>query len=262
MSPTNYDEWVADGRPWRAAPAIAMFAELMRGHGFTVYVIGDDNHLKANPPEDHTPFSATAWPDPQPYPDVLALDIMPGGAVDWRRLGEQIDWDKVNRVPGTEWIKYLNYTDTGGSCWHVSWEPDMAAHPSTDTGHIHISARSDLYTQTDFHGWDPVAELLAGTGSPAPTPAPPATTPTEAIVNNLPLLQKGSTGQQVGNLQALLNAHGANPQLRVDQDFGPLTDSAVRAFQVVHQVANSVRNDGSGDGQVGAHTWAALLDVA
>lgn len=260
MSPTTYAEWVADGSPEHDAPAIAAFAALIRSHGYTVYTMGDQRHLLADPPEDHTPFSHTAWPDPQPYPCVMAMDIMPGGPIDWQQLGEWIVEDKHDNKPGTEWIKYINYTNRAGECLHVTWEPTFQLRPSDDRGHIHISARSDLYTQTDLKGWDPVAELL---GAPtSSTPAPAGDNPTEDIVNQLPLLQRGATGQAVGNLQALLNAHGANPQLAVDHDFGPLTDSATRSFQAGHHVANSVRQDGSGDGQVGTHTWAALLDVA
>jgi hypothetical protein len=263
MTVTNVDEWVADGSPWRAAPAVAMFAEMMRGYGFTVYVIGDRAHLTADPPEDHTPYSHTAWPAGQPYPCVLALDVMPGGRVDWRRLGEVIATSKAMNRPGTEWIKYINYTLTDGQCRHVSWEPAPASRPSTDTGHIHISARSDLFTQTDFVGWDPVADMLAGAVNfPVSTPAPAGANTTEDIVNQLPLLQAGGAkGQTVRNLQALLNAH-ASYGLVIDGDFGPLTDAAARSFQVAHHVLNSVTASGHGDGKVGAHTWAALLDVS
>lgn len=100
-----------------------------------------------------------------------------------------------------------------------------------------------------------LTDLLTGTFPPGPIP----TTSTEAIVNQLPLLTQGATGQHVKDAQALLNVHGA--QLTTDGAFGPHTDAAVRSFQASRNVPNSVVN-GHGDGQVGAHTWAALLDVA
>lgn len=267
MTVTNEQQWRADGAPWRDAPAIKMFAEIMRGYGFTVYTLGDESHLSANPPEDHTPYSHTAWPDDQPYPNVMALDIMPGGRVDWRRLGEHIVDAKNAAHPGTEWIKYVNWTDLDNRCWHTSWEPDSATRPSTDTGHVHISCRSDLFSQTDFRGWDPVAELLAGTpvAIPVSTPVPAGGTPMEDIVSNLPTLQAGSTGPNVRILEGLLIGHGyptgAGDGL-VDDVFGPVVDASVRRFQVDRQVRGSVTASGHGDGKVGPNTWAALLAAA
>jgi len=51
-------------------------------------------------------------------------------------------------------------------------------------------------------------------------------------------------------LQTALNAHGANPSLTVDGDFGPLTTAAVKAFQASHGLTV--------DGLVGPQTMAAL----
>lgn len=63
----------------------------------------------------------------------------------------------------------------------------------------------------------------------------------------------------VRQLQAYLNAYGAS--LRVDGDFGPLTDSAVRRYQVRHKVTHSVttvHGAPQGDGIVGPYTRASL----
>jgi hypothetical protein len=261
---TNEQEWRAEGAPWRNAPAIGMFAEMMRGYGFVVYTIGNESHLSADIPEDHTPYSHTPWPAGQPYPNVMALDIMPGGRVDWRRLGQQITNDKAMGKPGTEWIKYINYTIMDGSCWHSSWEPDLATRPSTDTGHVHLSCRSDLFPQTDFHGWDPVAELLAGGITPVSTPVPAGGISVEDIVGKLPTLQFGATGHYVRILEGLLVGHGYPTGAAggpVDDTFGRVVDASVRQFQRDRAVANSVTASGHGDGKVGPNTWAALLDV-
>lgn len=255
MTVTTYEGWLADGSPWHAAPCIAAARDTFSAHGYTVYTIGNHDHLTAEPPEDHTPYSHTPWPGSQPYPEVLALDIMPGGPVDWRDLGVRIVGDKNAGKPGTEWIKYVNYTAPTGECIHASWEPHFVSTSSGDTGHIHISARTDLAGQADLHGWDPVAELL-GQPSP-PDPFPP--NETETAMQRWPRVWQGATGQRVRYVQALLNQHGAS--LTVDGAFGPLTDAAVRHFQSSHNVPNSVQPDGNGDGVVGEFTLAALLDL-
>jgi peptidoglycan hydrolase-like protein with peptidoglycan-binding domain len=46
-----------------------------------------------------------------------------------------------------------------------------------------------------------------------------------------PVLSQGSRGEEVRELQTLLNRHGANPQLNIDGSFGPLTRAAVDNFQ-------------------------------
>lgn len=68
------------------------------------------------------------------------------------------------------------------------------------------------------------------------------------IADTLPTIAKGATGSTVTMLQRRLNANGAT--LAVDADFGPLTDSAVRAFQTGHHI--------DVDGVVGPITWSYL----
>lgn len=63
------------------------------------------------------------------------------------------------------------------------------------------------------------------------------------------VLSKGCAGPEVGELQTLLNAEGA--KLKVDNEFGPATQEAVKAYQE----ANGL----TADGVVGKSTWAALL---
>jgi hypothetical protein len=155
-----YYDWVNDGRPWRNAVPINDFAARLRSQGYTVYTIGSDDseHLQSSYPEDHCPFSFSAWPWPQPYPEVMALDIMPGGPVDWRDLAARISADKSAGKQGTEWIKYMNWTDRGGSIWHDSWMPWFARTGSSDGGHIHISGRTDYHNA--HTSYDPVNDIL------------------------------------------------------------------------------------------------------
>jgi hypothetical protein len=238
MAVTTYQQWVAAGSPWSPATCIGDFAATMRGHGYTVYVLGAvGSHLDIATPEDHAPFSHTPWPGPQPYPRVLALDIMPGGAKDWRQVGEQIVADRNAGKPGTEWIKYLNYTDRSNTCWHASWQPGYARRPSSDTGHIHISARTD---HVDAHtGYDPV------TGDTAPQPESTKTAP--AYPGYVLGYNPNRYDANVKTIQAQLRARGW--PLVADGYFGAATLSVVKAFQAEKHLGV--------DGLIGPRTWAA-----
>ena len=90
--------------------------------------------------------------------------------------------------------------------------------------------------------------------TPIPTPLP--TYWTNTVIQNLPTLKQGDSGPLVRTLQGCLGAR--NHAVGIDGQFGPLTEEAVKAFQVAFNVPDSVRN-GQGDGQVGQHTWTALI---
>ncbi|MFB2877964.1 peptidoglycan-binding domain-containing protein [Floridanema aerugineum] len=63
------------------------------------------------------------------------------------------------------------------------------------------------------------------------------------------IIRLGSKGKDVMYLQQLLNKKGYS--LKVDGDFGPRTEDAVRRFQKSHHLKV--------DGIVGPATWNALL---
>ncbi len=63
-------------------------------------------------------------------------------------------------------------------------------------------------------------------------------------------LRRGSSGADVGMLQALLNQRGASPTLTADKCFGPATERAVKDFQRARALEV--------DGVVGARTWEKL----
>jgi peptidoglycan hydrolase-like protein with peptidoglycan-binding domain len=66
-----------------------------------------------------------------------------------------------------------------------------------------------------------------------------------------PQLSRGSSNSvAVRELQRLLNENGANPQLAVDGGFGPLTETAVRQFQILVALPSN--------GIVDQATWDAL----
>jgi len=76
---------------------------------------------------------------------------------------------------------------------------------------------------------------------PGSTPPPPT--------NPCPTLRRGSTGEDVRRLQQLLTSAGFSPGA-IDGIFGPLTETAVKAFQTSKGLAP--------DGIVGIRTWTAL----
>lgn len=63
-----------------------------------------------------------------------------------------------------------------------------------------------------------------------------------------PELYPWDMGPDVAELQKLLNAHGFS--LRIDGDFGGMTEKAVRTYQLQHNLRC--------DGFVGPKTWASL----
>src|SRR5690242_3779518 len=79
--------------------------------------------------------------------------------------------------------------------------------------------------------------------------ASPAAASESISVAGKATVKKGSKGQDVKDAQTLLNKHGAS--LKVDGDFGSLTDAAVREFQKNNPPL-------AVDGVVGPKTWAAL----
>lgn len=67
--------------------------------------------------------------------------------------------------------------------------------------------------------------------------------------DNMPTLRRGNQGDEVADLQTILNArYGAD--LEVDGNFGNATEAAVKAFQKAHGL--------TADGIVGLKTWKAL----
>jgi len=174
----GYRDWLNAGRPYTLIrPAKAVQAAL-QGYGLTVYDYPNDAHLKANTPEDHTPFSVTGWPGTNRRWNARALDVMPrkdkaGNVTAAARkenadIARQLIRDRDGGHPGAMWIKYLNWTDEGGTCRQERWTD--ASNPlkrttrsSTDKGHIHISGRSDVDNDDRADDYDPIARMAGQT---------------------------------------------------------------------------------------------------
>lgn len=161
MASTAYYNWVKKGKPYKLAQPVKDVQLNIRSHGFTVYDYPNDAHLTARVPEDHTPFSATGWPKTSAFGIAHAIDIMPRGKSmnELARMARQIIADKDAKLPGTEWIKYLNWTDENGQCFHVSWQPNKSVRSSSDRNHIHVSGRSDM-DSTRATGYDPYQRMM------------------------------------------------------------------------------------------------------
>lgn len=154
MAVAAYYAWDRLGRPLDPAVPIRQFVERMKAgfpraaHLFSWHA--DEAHYQAEPPQDHTPFSATGWPEVSPFWWVFATDIMhrPDLGVDcnvlfpyW--LGEA----KAGRMP---WLKYM--------IWQAKrYDVRNAWRPVTSSGHfthVHHSDRTD-HRLTSLGSWDP-----------------------------------------------------------------------------------------------------------
>lgn len=165
MACTTYNCWVNDGKPWSDCQPTKDFVAMLRRHGYTGpgVGIGDQAHLTATPPEDHTPYSHTPWPGSQPYPRILAFDLMPNSGIDILALSGQIFDDKSSGHPALAPLKYMNWTDSAGNCWHDSWQSNHTRYASSDRGHSHFSWRTDYVNSTLLSTYDPLG--TGGTSS-------------------------------------------------------------------------------------------------
>lgn len=131
---------------------------------------GDDDHMHAVPPEDHTPFSWTGWPIESPFGWIFACDWSGPGFARQHRFWI---WER-NTNHCAPWLKYINLSGT-----HHSWQPDYERRSSSDgRGHGHTSFRSDFTHQSAAAGWATV--------------------------------RQGDVGERVLKLQRSANWHGAN----------------------------------------------------
>ncbi len=119
------------------------------------------------------------------------------------------------------------------------WRAYTGSNPHTDHLHVELSWHAARTLTAPA-----IQTQLGGALSPAPS-----TDWTKAIVMSLPVLKRGAKSVAVTRLQALLNVAGQS--LKEDGDFGPRTETAVRAEQSQARIAV--------DGEVGKHTWSVLL---
>jgi lysozyme family protein len=111
-----------------------------------------------------------------------------------------------------------------------SWRTYSGSNPHDHHAHVSVSESPSLFDSTTNWQWEAGMKAM-----PGDRPVTPQITD--------PVLRKGSKGDDVRRLQTLLG-------IKVDGDFGPATEKAVKAFQ-------SARGLGA-DGVVGLYTWRAL----
>lgn len=254
MTSQGYWDWINAGRPFATAQPIADLAGTLRRYGYTVYTIGDNSHLQANTPEDHAPFSYTGWPSSSPRWWIHACDIMPPGSgsglPSLAQLGAQLVNDKQGGIPAAQWIKYLNWTRADGQCVHESWEPGHNVRSSGDTGHIHLSARSDATRSGAAAGYDPVARFRQGGGVVTPVVPPPAGSAPAwpgrylEYVPGRPMMY----GSDVRTWQQKMRDRGWS--IGVDGFFGEGSAAVCRSFQTEKRLIPV-------DGIIGPVTWSA-----
>lgn len=256
----GYNRWVAAGSPrYGMARPIVDLKAVLNAHGFDVGTIGDTSHMSASVWEDHTWASQTGWPQPAAIGWEYALDIMPrGGGPGLGQLGARLIADKIAGHPAMAWLKYANWTPPGGSCRHESWEPGHQVVGSSDSGHIHMSCRTDYLHSTcvSDNRYDPVAALTGGGAITVVSynpPAPPAgqgpAFPGRTLVARHPMMYGSDvrTGQQ--------RLHDRGWVIGVDGWYGPQSADVVRRFQ---QDSSNHRWPLHVDSELGPQTWQAL----
>lgn len=145
MATRQHEQWVRAGKPFRKAEPVKYMEAYARSRGITVLgTIGNEDHLEAPFPEDHTPFSFTAWPVPLPDYVVTAIDL-----ANERGLGAAILRDA--RAGRTPWLKYMNVAGKN----YAYADGFRTGSPNSDH-HIHLSVFSDE-TWTDVSGYDPLS---------------------------------------------------------------------------------------------------------
>lgn len=132
MATPEYWQWIAAGRPWQVAKPIAEMVALARSQGITILgTIGNEDHLTASFPEDHTPFSYSAYPVKLPGWWVTACDI--ANSKGW---GDAILRDaRAGLLP---WLKYMNVAGK-----HYAWTDGFKQGFANSDQHIHLSCFSD-----------------------------------------------------------------------------------------------------------------------
>jgi hypothetical protein len=111
----------------------------------------------------------TGWPGKNKRWNARGLDIMPRSSSYAHRkenadIARQLIKDRDAGYAPAMWIKYINWTDEAGNCYHVRWtdasKPNThTVRASSDKGHIHISGRSDVDDDARADGYDPIARM-------------------------------------------------------------------------------------------------------
>lgn len=187
--------------------------------------IGDAQHASRS--SDHNP-----WVKDGGEGIVTAMDLTHDPSVGFDSY-KFADWLMEKKDPRIKYVisnRRIGSGSDGPAPW--VWRKYTGSNPHDH--HVHISVKSDKKDYDNTKDWD-IGSFTMGPADPNYV-SPPAT------------LRQGSRGDDVKQLQALLNTKGAS--LDLDGEFGPVTKKAVMDFQ---------KETGLGvDGIVGPQTWGAL----
>jgi hypothetical protein len=226
---------------WRLAKALATLREQINALSpnrskVSDGTIGDAAHASTS--SDHNP-----WVKDGKTGIVTALDLTDDEAhgIDSRTVGEVLRRSQDRRIKyiiADGEIANARAVTKGGKTYPAwAWSPYKGK--NSHHHHVHISVQPQKALYDDAAPFDLSALKVAPGKAAKPQQAKPAN----------PVLVLGTKGPDVQRLQILLNAGGA--KLTIDQDFGPKTLAAVKAFQKRHGLVV--------DGRVGPESWAALL---
>jgi peptidoglycan hydrolase-like protein with peptidoglycan-binding domain len=152
---------------------------------------------------------------------------------------------------GSQSNLFANQLPVSGYYWGAEWDGASAVLAGdagtqyADDGAYDLDVFKPGLPFWDTHG--------SVTPTPPVPPAPPVPTNwQEKIMQQLPTLKDGNTGNAVETVQGLCGARGW--PVTIDGIFGPNTENAVKLVQGHAGITM--------DGIVGPQTWAALLGVA
>lgn len=159
MASKAYYAWLDDGAPWTNATPVKDYVSQLGRMGWDlkhVGTIGDEAHLTANRPEDHTPFSATGWPNATPYGIVTALDLSGShsNGIGWQDVAWW--WLREARARRTPWVKYLTFQGKRYDVRHDWNAVDATGHDE----HVHVSFRTDWINRS-IEPWKVLGDMTS-----------------------------------------------------------------------------------------------------
>lgn len=150
MASAAYTKWVNAGKPYRLATPIKELQAWAQAQGISILgTIGNNAHLTASTPKDHTPFSATPWPVSLPGYVVTAIDLANTNGLGARILA-------LARAGKLPWLKYMNFDQKNYS----HWDNFQSSSYNSDT-HVHLSIRSD-WCDRSIGAFDPFGNGTGG----------------------------------------------------------------------------------------------------
>lgn len=178
----------------------------------------------------------------------------------YRLDGRADDWGYANRdVRGHPGVK-------SNHSWGLAVDLNSAANPMTNDGRVHTDMPSWVPKLAAYYGltWggyyhgtrkDPMHFEFVGTPQDARNlisklyhQATRSNTRSQDVKTQT--VKRGSKGPVVGNVQALLIAHGYST--KIDDDLGPNTEALIKDFQRKKGLANT--------GVVDDKTWSVLVN--